>query len=252
MADAVVLAAGRLPASWAAREGTDIKALLQVGGRTLLARVLGALRACPQVGRVAVAGPDELLAHSDAAAAHLRVPQAGSGPDNLWASIEALKPEGPVVCCASDLVHLSGPAVSEFLSKVPEGAEIAYAFSLAEAYARRYPGLKHMRVRLHGGVYTGGSVQLIDAEAVRRNMLLLNRVFAARKSKLAMAGVLGPVFLLRFALGRMSIEEIEAQARRLTGCAARGVLCDDPGLAFDIDEPEHLQWAREMEARGEG
>ena len=249
MPDAVVLAAGRLSPGWAAKEGTKIKALLQVGGRTLLERVLGALRGCAQVERVAVVGPQELLSHPAAAAAHEQVLEVGSGPENLAACVEALKPSAPVICCASDLVHLSSQAIEEFLSRVPEGAEIAYAFSRADLYAQHYPGLKHMRVRLRGGVYTGGSVQSLDTEAIRRNMPLFNRTFYARKNKLAMAMILGPVFLLRFALGRLSIEEIEAQARRLTGCNARGVLCDNPGLAFDIDKPQHLQWARKMAAQ---
>ena len=217
MPDAVVLAGGRLPAEWAAKEGTDVKALLQVAGKTLLERVLEALKASPSVNRVAVVGPQELLDHPGAAQAEEKVPEVGSGPENLWASVEKLASSGMVICCASDLVHLTGEAIEEFLSKVPQGAEIAYAFSRADTYAQRYPGLKHMRVRLRDGVYTGGSVQLLDPEAVKRNMPLLNNVFHARKSQLAMGRILGPVFLLRFALGRLSIQQIEARARQLTG-----------------------------------
>jgi len=262
--DAVVIAAGRISGAFAERAGTNIKALIDIAGRPLVDYVLSALRECEVTGRIALVGPRELLAHPSSAKADLRVQEVGSGPDNFFAGIEALEahtrqasegaraPDGEsrVLLCASDLPHLTPTGLKHFLERVPPEAEIAYAFSRASLYMERYPGVRCMRVRLREGVFTGGSVQLIDPAAVQRNLPLFNRVFRARKSKLGMGALLGFGLLLRFALGILSIQEIEARARQLTGCEARGVLCEDPGLAFDIDLWQHLELARKMAAAG--
>src|SRR5690242_6877108 len=60
--DAVITAGGRLSPDAAAHFGTDVKALVRVNGKPMLATVVDALRATPGIGRIVVVGPSSARA----------------------------------------------------------------------------------------------------------------------------------------------------------------------------------------------
>ena len=246
MVTAVVTAGGRVNPSFAALAGTNVKALVPVKGRPLIYYCLSALAQAQSVGKIVVVGPTAALEGQPGMEKVERIiEEVGTAPDNILASLRALRQEERVLVCTSDVPHMTAEAVDDFMASCPKDADIGYAVVRNEAFEERYPGVHHMRVRLREGVFTGGSLMVIQPAALEANLTLINNTFLARKSKLGMVRLLGIGFVVKFLLGTLSIPDIEERARLFTGCLCRAVISDRPEVAFDIDDPEQVAIAEQ-------
>jgi len=81
---------------------------------------------------------------------------------------------------------------------------------------------------------------------------LARSLFAARKKPVRLAAVLGPVFILRLLLVRLTLSELEAAACRFLGLAgAHAVRTAFPEIGVDVDKPEdHAMVSRILGSHG--
>jgi CTP:molybdopterin cytidylyltransferase MocA len=254
--DAVLPAAGRIRGAFAAKAGVEVKALVSVGGRTVLSRTLSALRATGRVGRIVIVGPHEVAAHPDARGASAVLPETeDSGPANILRGLEWLDKAGAaarVLVITTDLPFLTPAALVSFLDSAPADQDICLPVVRRQECEARFPRLRMKYVHLRDGDWTIGCAFLVNPRAIRENRDLIERTFAARKSRLAMARLLGVPFLLRFLLRRLTVADIEQRARELLACPASAVMGCPAELAFDIDGPRDYGYAvRAFAARGE-
>ncbi|HXF83281.1 MAG TPA: nucleotidyltransferase family protein [bacterium] len=239
MTDAIVLAGGGVEPGLPA--GLATKALLEVGGRPLLAYVLAALWGAPSVGRIAVVGPAAAL---EAAADVVAVPDRGAIMDNVVAALEALRSADPVLVVAADIPLLTAQAVEEFLAACAKhSADFHYAIVPQEAIERAFPGARKTFVRVADGTFTGGSVMRVNPAVIDRVRPFVERIIASRKKPWLLAQVFGWAIVMKFASGRLTIAEMEAKVTELLGITARAVILPRPELALDVDmgKPENLE-----------
>ena len=239
MTDVIVLAGG------GAEPGLEPtvanKGFLDVAGRPLLAHVLGALRGVRGIGRIAVVGPEgSIRAVSDDV---LIVPDQGSIMDNVVHALGMLRSRDPVLVVASDIPLLTPAVVEDFLAACAnDSADFYYAIVPQDAIEQRFPGARKTFVRVVEGMFCGGSVMLFNPAVVDRVRTFIERVLAARKKPWLLAQLFGWSIVMKFASGRLTIEEMEAKVRELLGITARAVIMPDPELALDVDvgKPENL------------
>jgi molybdopterin-guanine dinucleotide biosynthesis protein A len=247
---AFVTAGGRLTGEAADHAGTTIKALADMDGAPLLARVIGALRATTEVGRIVVIGPKaELERVARDAGADEVLPEGATGPENLSIGLRHYAEqlgERRVLFAASDLPFLHETAIGGLLTHLTNDphSDVVYPVIHRADYEAHFPDSPNTWARLAGQEYTGGSVLLLRPAAIERNRATIERVFAARKNLLAMASLLGPAFAFKFAVGRLTIPDVEARASRITGCRCRALIGADPRLAADVDTVDDLHYAR--------
>jgi hypothetical protein len=74
----------------------------------------------------------------------------------------------------------------------------------------------------------------------------LRRVAALRKSPLRLAGVFSPGLLIRLPFGGVGVAEVERRADELSGLRCRGVRCDEPDLAVNVDRIADLRVVEEI------
>ncbi|MGH2399719.1 MAG: nucleotidyltransferase family protein [bacterium] len=243
MGDAIVLAGG------GAEPGLDPsvpnKGFLDVGGRPLLAYVVQAVRAAPHVRRVAVVGPPEAVraAIGDAVV----VPDDGGIMDNVARAVEVLDARDPVLVAASDIPLLTGEVVEDFLAAcAKDSADFHYAIVPQQAMEHRFPGVRKTFVRVTEGTYCGGNVMLFNPAVIDRVRPFVERVVAARKKPWLLAQLFGWSIVMKFASGRLSIEEMEAKVTEILGITARAVILPHPEVAMDVDvgKPENLELIR--------
>lgn len=237
--DAIILAGGRIDGEYAQAAGTTVKALVRIGSSTILHRVLEAVSGSARVDRVAVVGPRET--NTDLTSSQTWTSEHRSALENVLAGLDALKIGGAstsdrVLICASDTPMLTASAIDELLTSAHSEADLAIPVVSADTYLSAYPHSPATFIRLRGGRYTVGSQIVARKQAMLRNSALFERMFRRRKSQLAMAALVGPVAILEFLAGRLTIADIEARASSITGCAARCVMNSAPELAFDVDE----------------
>lgn len=239
---AVALAGGALERDFA-EAGYDVpnKAYLQIRGVTMLERVLSALRASRAVGRIRCVTPRDAFsqAFGDRGATFCdEVVEPGRGLiDSVLAGFEGLPPDAVAIVAATDLPLLSAVSIDAFAGAVDaETFDVGYGFVRKEAHAREYPQVRHTWVRLREGTFCGGGVSAMRAGAAPRVASLLRSFASARKSPVRLAALFSPWVLARLAFGLVGVEELERRASALSGLQCRGILCDDPVLAVNVDE----------------
>jgi len=230
--NAAVTAAGRLAPQEARRYGTAIKALVSVGGRTLLARLIDSLRDVPEIGRITVVGPTE--AKACGAAVDLWLDERETGEENLLAALRG---------AGAGRLLVSAHSIGDLLRRTPADVDCAYPIFTRTEFEKAFPGGRSSFARLADGEWTGGSTMVLNADLVLRNERLLRRAFAARKNLTGLALLLGPALALRFATGRLCVRDIQKRIDSLTGGSMIAIRGADPALAMDCDSREDFAYA---------
>jgi len=236
---AVITAGGLVDGAFAEAIGGRVKALAPFGARTLLDV---ALDACAGAGidGVAVIGGSEVRAH--VAGRDLRVIDADlDGGTNVLRALDAW-PGERFVYLTSDMPFASADGLRDLITR-SAGYAITMALADIEAYEARFPGAAEHSVALGGERVANGNAFVIGAEAVAPARALATKLFAARKSLLKLALLLGPSLCLRFATKRLTIADLEAYGRRRLGVAVGALRSCDPGLCYDVDTFADYQYA---------
>ena len=250
--DVILPAGGRIEGSFAAESGTPIKALLEVGGQSILERTISALHATGRIGKIVVIGSTELGSHPATALADIVLPEAESGPANIFNGLEWLKQHQPgdqsqrsarVLILTTDLPFLTPEIITNFLDICPEEADVCVPIIEKTEFEACFPDAPNFYVPLRDGHWTLGCAFLLDPQYILRNRTPIEQVFEARKSQFKMAKLLGPLFILRLLTRRLTVEHISVQCEQILGCKGAVVLGGAPELAYDIDLPEEYRYA---------
>jgi GTP:adenosylcobinamide-phosphate guanylyltransferase len=240
---AVVTAGGRIDGAFASAAGTSVKALACVRGATMLARVLDALRDCG-ADRIAVIGGNEIRRACGSAVEQF-VEESRSGSQNLLHALRAWPEDGePLLYATSDLPYINAAAVRDFIERVPSGT-LGVPLAEFSDYATRFPHAPPTGITLAGERVVNGGVFLLPPDSARRVAGAATAIFESRKRPWRMARMIGPGALILFALGRLSITNLEATAQRVLQVSARAVRGCAPELAFDVDTAAEYGYASE-------
>ncbi|MDQ6929799.1 MAG: nucleotidyltransferase family protein [Candidatus Eremiobacteraeota bacterium] len=237
---AVITAGGRVTGDFAAQIGTHVKALAKFGGTTLLERAIAAARSVG-VEQLAVVGGEEVREHAGNLI-DVFINEAPSGAQNVHLALSAF-PDQTLLYLTSDLPFLSGATVGEFLGRVPP-ASLAMPLASAVTYASRFPGAPDRATVVGGERIMNGCVFVIPADAAPLVDSVAQKLFNARKDLFGMAKLLGPALLLKFAVKRIRIADVECKAAKVLGCPVFAVRDCAPELCFDVDTIEDYRYAR--------
>ena len=241
---AVVPAGGRLSPQDARACGESVKALLPIGGESLLARLLLELRLVERVERVVVIGPTEtrLIAESLGA---IWILETTSLLGNVQAGVRAvsLSGEDRIFLVGSDLAAPDARSLTSFLERSPIDAKVAAPLVSRETFVKAYPGSPSTFLALADGHYTLGSQFTAPAGLLLAPTPAIAAMLGHRKSQLAMALTFGLPFALGLLTGLLTIPALERRASELLGVPARAVPDSAPDLALDIDNFADYQYA---------
>ncbi len=239
----VITAGGTCDGDFARACGTTVKALAPFGRTTLLDRAVAAARASG-AERIAVVGGDEVRAHLRRRVERV-IPAGASGGDNVRLALGAW-PGDRLVYLTSDLPFVTSDALADLVAK-SDGCGATMALASDDAYRAAYPGAPAHSVRLGKERFANGSAFVFDPLVAERAVELAQRFFAARKSLVRMAFILGPALIARYALDRLTVADIEARAEREFGAPCRGIRDASPALCFDIDDTTDFRYALRRE-----
>ncbi len=251
----ILPAGGRIEGDFARAAGSEIKALIPFKNKAVLHSIVEALQSTGRVGSIVVIGPEAARVAARDAGATAALPEGASGPENFFRGLDWLAQHSGgqrVLIVATDLPCLSSNAVTRFLDACPPDADICVPVVSQAAMEARFPGLPGEYVPLREGPMTTGCVFLVAPDALHRNRAPIEAIFAARKNQLAMARLLGIGFLIKYALRRLAVQDIEAQCRRILDCSGAAILDSAPELAFDMDTLEEFTYAQNYSARTDG
>ena len=246
----VVLAGGKAKPDIIALTGQSNRSQVVVRGKTLLRHVIDALHTAGADG--GTLGPIAVVGDVGGDAAYTVVGDSGDFVGNVFAGL-ACFPDAPyVLITTSDLPFLTGAVVGEFARGAmalaqSEQADIIYPVVPVALCYERFPGVKRTALRLREGRFTGGNLVLARPGFLLAHHARIKDAYAARKTPLRLAAMLGVGMIGRLALsqkvhpGLLTIPLLEARAGRLLGGRARAYLSQSPELATDLDRPSDFE-----------
>lgn len=227
------------------------KALVQIGGRPLIAYVMEALEGA--VDEIGIVGDETALSPVTG-----RRKFAHPGKSLLESLIQALKmfPDDPyVLLVPGDLPMMKKPMVEQFLllcQQRPRG-DFYLAMVPEERFVPPFDQIRKYMSPFKDGVMCHGNLALVNPDVlqVREAMDRIDPVYQERLSPIRSAMALGPGLGLVYMLGvhffhRLKMETFARIAGRHFGLKLIPIVCPYPELAIDVDEPADYRVACEV------
>jgi len=252
----VVVAAGGLEHDpLASLMGTPRKSLAPIAGRPSLAWVLDAVREAGITACVTSCGEDARPAVHWGTLA----PEGRTGVESVANGVQMLGEtcEG-VLILPGDAPAMSGAMLVDFINAVERRRtherdhQRWYAAGLCdlEAFELAFPGFPAHPLRLREGRMLSGALFATSPAGFQHGATIFEAMRQSRRSQLGMVRRLGPLPLVRYLMGKVSLREAELVVGRLLD----GVAWIVPGmrpetcLDFDDDEDYRLiaQWAARL------
>ena len=248
---AAIILAGETPGKTdplAAAAGVARKSLIPIAGRPMVSYVCDAMDAMERIGPMVVVGLSEAddVTRSEKAIFH---PGFGDILDNILGPIELINARYPeishTVIASSDAPLVTPDIVNAFVDTcLTTRHELYYSVVEQSVMEHAFPASGRSFRRFGDHSYAGGDLHLVATDVDVGNVERVREAARSRKSGLAQARLLGLRTLLKFVLGRLTLDETVRAAERVFGLSGRVIVSPDAALAMDVDKPHQLAQVR--------
>jgi GTP:adenosylcobinamide-phosphate guanylyltransferase len=222
------------------------KAALPVGGVAMLARVVAALKASRSIETVTVCmeSRDDLLAIlNDKAAAVEFCPSAQSAPSSVLSAI-GQKANYPLLVTTADHALLTPQIIDYFCTMAETNeADLSVGLAKAETILAAYPQSVRTFFRLGRDRVSGCNLFALTNERGKVLVEKWQELDRQRKQPWKLVAAFGPIALLRFAVGWISVNSAFRLISKRLGITARSVLMPFAEAAIDVDKPADFELA---------
>ena len=227
--------------------GVSHKALLPVGGRPLLARVLDALaeagvgeaHVCAESSAVLDALPPPALPTGF-------LPSAASPVESALAAIAELG-GAPLLVTTGDHPLLHAPLVAHFVDAAQSSdADLCVGVVAGKTVDARFPESPRTFVRLGDERFTGANLFWLRRDAGLRVVSFWRRTEEDRKSPWRLARHIGARVLARYALGQLRLDEVFDHVSARSGARVAPIVLPFAEAAVDVDTEQDLALVRSI------
>ncbi|QIG46531.1 NTP transferase domain-containing protein [Nordella sp. HKS 07] len=246
----VVLAAGRGPDDPMAKAyRVTHKCLVEVGGEKMLARVVRTLDAHPAVKSIGVViETRELLVEALGPLAG-KVSFLSPQESAARSALAAVKgdPQFPWLITTGDHPLLTTDMLDYFFTEAAGyDADLSAGLASAETILARFPEAKRTFLKFGRDRVSGCNLFALTSDRALAALAFWHDLEKNRKKPWRLIGAFGPVALLRFATGMLTLESAFALASRRLRLTARPVLMPFAEAAVDVDKPEDKELAEKI------
>ena len=235
---AIVLAGSRPGTDpFAAKYGTDLKALIPVGGVPMVARPVTALLHSSGIDRVLVLTQQperigEALEDND----RLSVEPSGA---TIAATLDTILSDPatrfPLLVTTADHALLDPAMIADFCEQAA-GADVAIGLVERRSLMARLPATQRTWLKFREGAYSGANLFAFGSAQAARAVALWRSVEQDRKRGWRMVAALGPAVLLGAILRVRTLDQTLASVGGKLGLAIRKVELSNPLAAVDVDK----------------
>ena len=250
---ALILAGSRGPTDPVAR-AADLphKALVPVAGVPMLERVVGTLFATNGIERIILCTDEALAEHGfgpvlssaiDDGSIILAAPKP-SPSESVGYVLDGLADDAayPLLITTADHPLLTTTMVEHLIMSAP-ASDFVIGLAEASVIKTSYPEAIRTFYRFKGEGYSGCNLFLATTPKARRVVSFWQQMERHRKRPLRLVAAIGIFALLRFALGRLGIEEALSHLSRRVGAQIGRVNMPFAEAAIDVDKPGDLDLA---------
>ncbi|MEJ2011249.1 MAG: NTP transferase domain-containing protein [Anaerolineales bacterium] len=243
--DAIVLAGGTIEPTEPLFElyGETSKALIPIAGRPMVQWVIDALSASQRVDRIVLIGLEPNAGLQSAKEMDCLADNHGILA-NARAGLEQIRlnrPDSQRVLLASCDIPAITPEIVDWRIEAANqaDADLDYAVVSRQVMEQRFPSSRRSFLRIRGGEYCGGDLNVVRIGLVAREELW-DKLIAARKNVLRQASLLGWDLLLLTLTRMLTLESAERKVSKRLQLKGRATVSPFAELAMDADKPEQL------------
>lgn len=219
------------------------KALLKIKNKYMIEYIVDTLRQSALIEKIAVVGPKEQLSSVIGDRVDYIVEGTDSIVTNGVLAMEFFKDDKQVLITTSDIPMLTVEALEDFINKsLSMNADLCYSVVDKRVNDEKYPEVKRTYARLWEGQFTGGNIFLFNPAATDKCKAFIEQMLEYRKSPAKMAMVLGIGFLIRMALGILTIHAVQKKCEKLLGIRGAVVISEYPEVGNDVDKASDIQF----------
>ncbi len=251
---AIILAAGRGPDDPMARAyGVSHKCTLPVAGIPMLKRVVDTLRKSPNISAISISIEDAAIVrmavgeNTDGLAI---VRSENSAPLSAIATI-GKDPTYPFLITTADHALLTPEMVGYFCDQASaNGADFSAGLATAEVIFAAYPQSIRTFFRLGRDRVSGCNLFAVQNEKGLRVLERWRYLEAVRKKPWRLIAAFGPMALMRFVLGTLSLETAFQTISKRLSLLIKPVLMPFAEAAIDVDKPADLELVEKILNKG--
>lgn len=231
--------------------GVERKAFAPVAGTPMLERVVETLRAAlPEASlTIAMDPPDSpqsrMIVDRLSQGGNLTIMPPAESPAR---TVRAALPDdgGPILIATADHALLTPAMVRHFLATAPEDGNAAVAVATKATIAAAYPDTRRTYWRFADCQVSGCNLFLLSGEGAASVVEFWAALERDRKRPWAMIRRLGPLTLVRFALGLLRLDQALKRMGQRTGARLAAVDMPFAEAAMDVDRPSDLTLAERI------
>jgi GTP:adenosylcobinamide-phosphate guanylyltransferase len=240
----VVLAADRGPDDPVARiTGAPCKSFVPVGGRAMVLRVLDALASAREIGSRMVCGPSQALLprspelHDRIASGEIGWLQPQETPSSSTCHVlDSLPQNTRILITTSDHALLRAEIVDYFCDEARTiNCDVVVGLANLEQVMRAYPETRRTAIRLRDGDFCSCNLFAFLTPRARRAAVFWRKAERHRKKPWRVIHSVGWTVLLRYLLGRLSLDQGLSRISRAMNLKAGAVRLPFPEAAVDVD-----------------
>lgn len=244
---ALVLAGTAQENELSSHSGVKNKSFIHLGGKTVLAYILKALKQVNGISDIIVVGPVEDLKPLQKDYSFEIVPEEGSIAKNVYAPYRQGLLQGPFLLVTGDIPLITKESMEDFLEQCrPYDLDFYYPIISREAIMAHYPTTKRTYVPLKEGTFTGGNIFIARAEKIEECLPKVEDFIRLRKSFSKMVSKLGVSFLFKYITHQLVIEDMIQRFRVLFGVEARAIKSSYAEIGTDLDKVTDLVFFQEQ------
>ncbi|UAB77725.1 nucleotidyltransferase family protein [Erythrobacter sp. SCSIO 43205] len=233
--------------------GVPAKALIEIEGQTMLARVLSALLGAAGIGRVLVLSQKiEAIAKGEPSGLlnnpRVTLMNSGNGiAGSLRPILGTVDAPWPVLVTTADNALLTTQRVERFLSGT-SGCDIGVGVSERSIVESTFPQTRRTWLKFRDGQYSGANLFAFKNDQSLPAIDHWRAVEQDRKKGIKLIASFGPSLLLTFLLRRVGFEQGLRLAGGKMGLFAKPIMLDAEA-PIDVDKLEDLRLVRQILAQ---
>ncbi len=244
--DVVILAGAQNTGLLKEYTSEKYEALINIKNKTMVDYVIKAVKNAENTGRVVLVGPEKELKNTIAYDVDIIINYTDSMLGNVQKGVKALNTEKQVMIITSDIPLVNSEIIDKFLTSCQKNnADIYYPIITRKQNLDKFPEIKRTYVRLADDTFTGGNMIVIKPIILKEALQWLEKVIAWRKKPWKLSQLLGFKFIVKFIIGRLTLQEVEKRVSEIVGYRAKALIFEDAEVGFDVDKPLDLKLMRE-------
>ncbi|MCQ1529077.1 nucleotidyltransferase family protein [Lutispora saccharofermentans] len=221
------------------------KALLKINDKYMIDYVLDSLKKVPQIDKIAVIGDEEQLSKAIADKVDYVIQGTDSIVENIIMALDCFTGDKEILLLTCDIPMITHEALEHFIKNAREkNADLCYSIVEKSLNDERYPEVKRTYAKLKEGEFTGGNVFYFNPEIKDRCRDFADQMLKFRKSPAKMARILGFIFLIKLALGILTIDAIKKKCDKLLNINAAVVISPYPEIGNDVDKISDVEFVK--------